>query len=166
MEGEIRVGEERLEVFAFYGVGDREGAEGGDGGVEIEEFDETAADGGFGAGGGDEEGCAAGAFEERVFVPPAAFAEMIAVVADEDDDGFVPEVETVHGVHEAADLGVGLGDPGVVMCEEVHAVLVVEAVEGGFEGTAAEGVFVEGRGVGGVAVEGERACGELGDVFF
>jgi hypothetical protein len=64
----------------------REGAEVEERGIEVEEFDGARADAGLGAGGGDDERDADGMFEEGVFVPPAALAKVVAVVAEEDDD--------------------------------------------------------------------------------
>ena len=76
------VAEERAEALAGE-VGRRgEPAEIGDGGVEVDEFDESPGDAGLHAGGGEQEGRAAAAFEEGVLIPPFTLAEVVAVVAE------------------------------------------------------------------------------------
>ena len=100
---------------------------------------------------------AATALEERVLVPPVPLVVVIAVVADEDDQRVVPELEPVERVEHAADLRVHEGDAGVVGAQELHAVLVGEGVEGRRESAARHGERRHGRDVGRVAIELQRA---------
>ncbi len=69
----------------------REPAQVGEGRIKVHELNQPAGDTGPDAGRGDHERCAARALEERVLVPPGALAEVVAVVAEEHDDGVFPE---------------------------------------------------------------------------
>ncbi len=62
----------------------------GDRRIQIDKFNEAFGNARFCARCRDDEWGTAASLEERVFVPPAAFAEMIAMIADEDDDCLIP----------------------------------------------------------------------------
>ena len=67
------------------------------------------------AGQADHHRHAAGDFEHRIVLRPLAFfAQVIAVIAEEDDDGLVAELEAIDGFHDAAELPIDEGDGGVV----------------------------------------------------
>src|SRR5207249_9827235 len=61
---------------------------------------------------------AAGELEERVFIPPPALAQVIAMVADEDDDRLVRKAEPIEGVDDFSDLRIGEGRAGVIGARE------------------------------------------------
>ena len=79
----------------------------------------SAGAGGGDAGGGDEEGDAVGLFVVGVLGPDAVVAEVVAVVAPEDDDGVLGEAGAVEFVEDPADLGVHVAEGGVVAVDEL-----------------------------------------------
>ena len=95
-----------------------EAAEVGHGGVEVDELGDAL--GGLAVGlavrVADDEGHAGGILVQRAFLPEAVFAEVVAVVADEDDDGVLVEALLLElrehqpelGVHEGHRRQVGL----------------------------------------------------------
>jgi hypothetical protein len=112
-----------------------EGCEIAQGGEEVDELDDTAA--GFAAlgfgdlGGGDDEGRSGGFVKEGAFLPEAVLAEMVAVVAPEHDEGFVPELVVVEGIEDKADLSINEGDAGVVGAKGFTEGVVGQSVAGG-----------------------------------
>ncbi len=80
-------------------------AEVGDGRIHINELGERARRlAAFHARRGDDERCTATALEQRVFVPPLPLARVVAVIADEDDDGIFPELMFVERIEHATEL--------------------------------------------------------------
>ncbi len=146
--GGFGIFEEGMEGGAFEGGGWGEAGEVAEGGEEIDEFDDAlagfAALGGGDLRGGDEEGGAGGFVKEGAFLPEAVLAEVVAVVAPEDDGGGGPELVLVEGVEEEAELGIDEGDAGVVGLEGF--------AEGGFGEVVAGGEAVVGEGGGGNVV--------------
>ena len=114
--GGTGVGEYWTEGSAFEVGGDLlELAVVGESWVEVEEFD-----GLFGVGGlrdsrsGHEEGHSGRAFESFAFVPESFFAEEVAVVRPENDEGLVHEVVLFQCIQKSADLSIDEGIAGVV----------------------------------------------------
>ena len=68
----------------------------------------------------DDERDAGAVFEERAGLGPLAFfAELIAVVGDEDDEGVVAEAERVELGEDAAEVLVDPGDGGEVGADDL-----------------------------------------------
>ena len=125
------------DVLALDVVGGIECAEFGECGVEVEEFDERVADAGLLSGHADDQRHGCRFISEADLGPEVVFAEVVTVVAGEDDDGVVIESCFVECIEDLADHGVHVGDRGVVACDgfflasDVHlhieAGLVVDA---------------------------------------
>ena len=128
-------------------------AEVGEGGVEVEEFDEgVGALGGFVCRGRNDEGNVGVEFEGGRLVEEAVLADVEAVIGPEDNEGVVAKFEGVEFVEDAADLGVEVADGSevaVVFFAEGGAVFEpskrarVSAMSGTLEG----GVMLSGRGI-------------------
>ena len=76
--------------------------------------------------GSDDKGDAGAEFEVGHLAPDAFFAEVPAVVAEEEDDGVVGELQVVEFVEDAAELGVHVRDAGAVTVDEGAGEVVVE----------------------------------------
>ena len=115
----------------FLGLGLRELGKVDEGRVDVYKFDnawrgQAVA---FGFGGANNERGSGSLFEEGTFLPDAiVFAEVVTVVAPEDDDGVVSETIFFESVEHATDLGIDKGDAGVVGLECFAAGEFVEAV--------------------------------------
>ena len=81
-----------------------------------------------GAGDADDEGHAGAAFPDALFLPQAVLAEVVAVIAMEDDDGLVSQAEAVQGIDHLADLGIHEGGAGKVALFGLVAQLIGELV--------------------------------------
>ena len=79
----------RRNIFALQAGLRGEAAEAGESGIKIEQLDEGFADGGFLAGHADDERHLGGLIAQAHFGPEIVLAEMVAVVAGEDDDGAI-----------------------------------------------------------------------------
>jgi hypothetical protein len=77
--------------------------------INVHEFDEPrrALAFGFHLRSENNERRACRKFEQRALVPPAAFAEMVPVVAEEDNDRFVCQLQTVQSFDHLAYLRIG-----------------------------------------------------------
>ncbi len=110
------------EAGAFDAGGDFEIAEFGHGAVDVERLDDARAGAAVavGSGGVDDERDAGAAFEKRAGLGPLSFfAELIAVVGDEDDDGVVAQAEFVEMREDAAEIPVSPGDGGEVGADDL-----------------------------------------------
>ncbi len=99
-------------------------AEFGQGAVDVERLDDARAGAAVAVGSGhvDDERDAGAVFEERAGLGPLAFfAELVAVIGDEDDDGVVAQAETVELGEDAAEVPVGPGDGGEVGADDLSA---------------------------------------------
>src|SRR5437763_1761736 len=106
-------GAARHDAAAFEIRRRREAADFGKAGEEIDELHQPRRDGRHAAGRRDEQRDAGGFLEETHLVPEAAvLAEMVAVIAVEDDDRAVPEFQAIQRVEEDADLRVHEADAG------------------------------------------------------
>ena len=117
-----RIVEERHEAGAVDACGDFEIAEFGQGAVDVERLDDArgGAAVAVGSGGVDDERDAGAVFEERAGLGPLSFfAELIAVVGDEDDDGVIAQAEFVEMGEDAAEVPVGPGDGGEVGADDL-----------------------------------------------
>ena len=98
----------RAEALAFDTLVGTEAAEVGDGGVEVDEFGDTL--GGAAIGGvariADDERHAGRIFVERALLPEAVFAEVVAVVADEDHDRILIQALLLELGQHLSELGV------------------------------------------------------------
>ena len=81
---------------------------------------------------------------------------MVAVIAEQDDDGVVPELESIKGIEDAADLRVHVGGAGVIGAEKLVALAVAELGEGSAEFAEADGEGRRPRLAGGRTVEHKR----------
>ncbi len=91
----------------------REAGEFDEGGVDVECFDDAFAGGAVGgiSGGIDDQRDAVAFFKEGAGLGPFAFfAELVAVVDGEDDDGFVAQAEAIECGEDDADVVVDPGD--------------------------------------------------------
>ena len=100
--------EEGAEAFSGEIGGSGDAAEIGERGVEIEELDGAAAgDAAFLLrGSGDDQGDPRAVFEEALFHQQAVLAEVVSVIAPENDDGAIGQAEAFDGIEQAADLRV------------------------------------------------------------
>ena len=148
----LRVVEHGAEIGAVEIGGAGETAEGGKRRVDIDHFHEGlgGAAVGLGAGGGNDERHAGAALEETLFLPETVVAEVVAVVAGENDHGVLREAEAVEGVDDAAELRVHEGDGAVISLDSVAAERVGEFALGGV------GAEVGGGGCAGAVVVAER----------
>jgi len=105
-------------------------------------------------GDGDKQRDPCGLLVERVLVPPAVVAQLIAVVGEEYDDCVVEQVETLHSIEDLAELSVRKGRPRVVCTHEFASLAVREFVERLLPG-AADCLWVQGARVGRLADEFE-----------
>lgn len=87
--------------------------------IEIEKLDDArTADAAFLSRGGQEHCRRSGVFVQDVLAPPtAALAEQIAVVADQHDDGVVPQPQAIQTVEHGAELRVHEADAGEIAAE-------------------------------------------------
>ena len=124
-DGGLGGGKDRRETFAFEMLGLGETAKVGEGGVEVDQLGEGGAGlaGGFHAGHGDDERHAGAAFKEVTLLPQAVVAEVIAVVAEEHDDGVIVELEFFQAIEHAAEAGVHQGGGGVIGADDFLALL-------------------------------------------
>ena len=115
----------------------------GDSGEEVGELGEGGGAAGGVSGGGDDEGDPADFFVEIEFFPEFFFAEVVAVVGEEDDGGGVSEFEAVEFGKDAADLVVNELDAGIVAGPHVFLVIdgVVHAIDAAV--VSSEGFFGE-----------------------
>ena len=101
----------RAEALALGALVGTEAAEVGDGGIKVDEFSDTL--GGPSVGGitwvADDERHAGRVFVERTLLPEAVLAEVVAVVADEDDDGVLIQALLLELGQHQAELGVHEG---------------------------------------------------------
>ena len=100
-------------------------------GVKIDEFDDALANTSIPAAsrGSDDERSASAFFEEGAFLPNAEMlAEVVAMVAPQDDDGVVGELQTVERIEHATDLRINEGNAGAVGLQGLAAGEFVEAV--------------------------------------
>ena len=116
-----------------------------EGGVEVEELDRLVADRSFGdSGTGDDHGNARAILPNGALGPAVFFAEMEAVVREENDDGVVFVRAGVEGIQEATDLVIGEGDTGKIGLDEGFPLFVFyDPIVGGcdvFEAGEIEGV--------------------------
>jgi len=79
-------------------------------------------------GPGDQEGDAAGNVEERLFLPGAVVAQMVAVIGEEADDGVFGVATLFDGVEDAADAVIDIGDGSVVAGADDTGVPIVDVV--------------------------------------
>jgi hypothetical protein len=89
-------------------------AKAGQGGIEVEQFHEGMANGGLLARGTYNERHLGGFVAEAHLGPKVMLAQMIAMVAGENDDGLVPQACLVESSQHLAHLGVHVGDRGIV----------------------------------------------------
>ena len=131
-----------------------------DGGVDVDEFHDAGARlaSSLESRGGDDERGAGALLEHGAFLPDAVvFAEVVAVIAPEDNDGVVGEREAVEFVEHASHLGIDERDAGIVSLEGFAAVQFVEVVVG-------DGVVVGEGGSGNVVAVAVGCVGEA-DLF-
>ena len=76
-------------------------------------------------------------FEVRVFAPVAGFAERVAVVAPQHDDGVVLQPQPLKRPQQLADLCVGVADAGIVAMTQLARLLGRDAFVFGNIGVAA-----------------------------
>ena len=123
---------QRLEAHALQAVRQRHAGEIAERGIDVDELGQGCAGRACGllAGGGDDERRVDVVLHIRVLTPQAVLAEVPTVVTPKDDDGILVESEGFQLCHDAADLGVGVADGGVVSMAQ-FARKVVGHVSGG-----------------------------------
>ena len=116
-----RVVEDRFEAVAFEVGGEREAGELGERGIDIDELDEARGLGAgvFHAGDGEQQRAVGVVLGIAVFAPGVVLAEFPTVIAPENHDGVLAQVEAVEFVEHATELGVHVGDGGVVAVLEL-----------------------------------------------
>ena len=97
--GAIGLAQQRHETESFEIVGHADAAQLRQRRKQIDELDERPCRlAAFHAGRGDDERRVAAALEKRVLVPPLPLAQVISVVAEEDDDRVLRQVESIERV--------------------------------------------------------------------
>ena len=102
-----------------------------DGGVDVDELHDAGARlaSSLESRGADDEWSAGALFEHGSFLPDAiVFTEVVAVVAPEDDDGVIGELETVEFIEHTAHLGIDKRDAGIVGLQGLAAVEFIDVV--------------------------------------
>src|SRR5215510_10576942 len=124
--------------------------------IDVQELDQARAAlaSGFRTRCSDDQRRAGRQFKQGVLVPPAALAQVIAVIAEEDDDRRVGQLKAVERVEHFAHLRVGERDAGVVSAHELATLLIGEAREGFPECAARQRLWQLRRAV-------RRVLGEL-----
>ena len=142
------------EADAFEVVARGEAAEFDEGGIEIKEFGGLFAAAIFvDAGSGEDEGDAGGAFPECIFAGDGFFAEMVAVIAPDDDDGVIGLAGLFESIEEPTDLGIDEAGGGEVGADEVAPLIVLaDPLEARF-GEGPMEIPGEARGIGAVVRE-------------
>src|SRR5262249_32021257 len=84
----------------------------------------------------------AGALEECILIPPVPHAKLVPVVADEDDDRAVGQLQPVESGEQLAELGVQERHPRIVRPQELALLRVAELIKGSLECSAWEAVRI------------------------
>ena len=110
----VRVFEQGAEALAFGALVGRQAAEIGNRGVEVDQLGDAFArlPVGLAVRIADDEGHAGRIFVEGAFLPEAVLTEVVAVVADEDDDGVLIEALLLQFREHEAELRVHEGHRG------------------------------------------------------
>jgi len=126
--------EERTQAFALEIRWRLEPAEIGEGGIEVHELDRARGNADdFCFWQGYDEGDTSGFFKEQLFLPLAVLAKTPAVVAPEENDGVVAELQAIERVEDFADLGIHEADAGEVGALKDAKLFFFETVVGGFD---------------------------------
>lgn len=160
------IGQNGAQTGSGGGVRHFQAAEVGDGRIDIDELGERARRlAAFHARRGDNERRTATALKQRVFVPPLTLARVVAVIADEDDEGLFPELMLVERIQHATELRIHEARARAVGAEQLQPLLLGEFAKGGAVVAKAHAVLPHGRHVSGIAPRLQRVGGVEIEVF-